>query len=238
MNVVRRPNVHTVMPIEVTQLTEKDIPGAIECIQIAFAGDPYNKWIFNDQHKFSLQRNSVSLGIRCRWGMKYALFHVAKDTNDASGKVLGVACWLAPSNPFAPQTWSDYFGSWQLWFEQVKMNLWYGRGGLNVKRYYIWKSAQADAQKALWDDKKGYFFCNIVTVLPETQGKGIGKLLFKQVTDQADAEGRKCYLESSRAEPNMAIYERMGFQLAKEMTCDDEGDAIKLYCMMRGPSQR
>lgn len=119
------------------------------------------------------------------------------------------------------------------------MNLWYGRGGLNTKRYYIWKTAQAEAQKTLWTDEKGYYFCNIVTVLPETQGQGVGKILFKHVTDQADVEaleGRKCHLESSRAEPNMAIYERMGFKLAKEMTCDDHGDTIKLYCMVRDPN--
>ena len=103
------------MPIQVTHLTEQDIRGAIECIQIAFAEDPHNKWIFDGREAFSIKRNSVSLGYRCRWGMQYALFHVAKDTDDHSGKVLGVACWLAPSDPFASQTWRDYVGSWWLW---------------------------------------------------------------------------------------------------------------------------
>lgn len=223
------------MPVEVTSITEKDIPGAVKCIQDAFADDPYNRWVFNDREKFSLKRNSVSLGIRCKWGMTHALFHVAKDTSDAQDKVLGVACWLAPIDPDEPATWSDYLGAWWLWLEQVKMNFWHGRGGLNVKRYYIWKAAQAEAQKELWTDKKGYYFCNIVTVVPEAQGRGIGKLLFKHVTDMANKEGNQCYLESSRAEPNMAIYERMGFNLAKEMVCDDDGDAITLYCMLRQP---
>jgi Acetyltransferase (GNAT) domain len=67
-----------------------------------------------------------------------------------------------------------------------------------------------------------------VTVLPEAQGKGVGKLLFKTVTDRADAEARKCYLESSRDEPNTAIYERMGFKKVKEMECNDEGDVCKV----------
>jgi GNAT superfamily N-acetyltransferase len=225
------------MPIEVTPLSEADIPGAIACIQNAFSEDPYNNWVFNDRKNFSLQRNSASLSIRCRWGMRYALFHVAKDTEDDTGKVLGVACWMSPKNPHAPQSWSDYWGDWWLWLEQVRMNLWFGRGGLNVKRYWIWKAAQAEAQNALWTDEKGYYFCNIVTVLPETQGRGVGKLLFNCVTHKADEEGRKCYLESSRAEPNMAIYNKMGFELAKEMICDDDGDAITLYCMMREPKE-
>lgn len=116
-----------------------------------------------------------------------------------------------------------------------QMNLWHGRGGLNLKRYYIWKAAQASAQGELWTDPAGYWFVNIITVLPSHHGKGIGKLLVKSVTAQADREGRKCYLESSRDKPNMAIYNRMGFELAKEMTCDDDGDAIQLYCMIREP---
>lgn len=219
------------MPIQVTPITEADIAGAVECIQQAFIFDPYNNWVFSKED-FNFDRNAYSLTLRCRWGMKHALFHVAKDTSDTSGKVLGVACWLPPSEK---ESWSDYLGGWGLWFEQVRMNMLFGRGGLNVKRYWIWKAAQAEAQSELWTDPKGYYFCNIVTVLPEAQGKGVGKLLFNHVTDTADAEGRRCYLESSRAEPNMAIYERMGFQLKKEMVCDDDGEAITLYCMMREP---
>lgn len=224
------------MPITVCQIAESDIPGAIHCIQDAFKNDPYNNWVFSGAGPFDKTRNSVSLGIRCRWGMQHALFHVAKDPDSQDPQqVIGVACWLPPANADATQTWKDWAGSWWLWSEQVRMNLWYGRGGLNVKRYWIWKAAQAEAQGALWTDPKGYYFCNIVTVLPEAQGRGVGKALFKHVTDLADREGRKCYLESSRAEPNMAIYERMGFTLAKEMVCDHGGKSITLYCMMREP---
>lgn len=223
------------MPIQITQIEDEDIEGAITCIQRAFDTDPYNHWVF-DRSNFNVQRNRTSLGIRCRWGKQHALFHVAKDPASAEpNKILGVACWLPPSDTQTGQSWYDWLGDWQLWLAQVRMNLWYGRGGLNVKRYYVWKAAQAEAQSALWTDPKGYYFCNIVTVLPEAQGKGVGKLLFKHVTDIADQEGRKCYLESSRAEPNMAIYERMGFRLAKDMVCDDDGKAITLYCMMREP---
>lgn len=205
-----------------------DIDGAITCIQRAFADDPYNNWVFN-RANFSPKRNRVSLGIRCRWGMQHALFQVAKENN----KVLGVACWLPPSDPSAPETWTSYLGSWSLYLQQILMNLTYGRGGLNMMRYYIWKAAQAEAQKEIWTDEKGYYFCNIVTVLPEAQGKGVGRMLFRHVTDVADREGRRCYLESSRAEPNMKIYERMGFRLVKEMRCEDGAEGITLYCMMR-----
>lgn len=42
------------MPVEITALTEADIPGAIDTIQQAFADDPYNRWVFNDRSKVRL----------------------------------------------------------------------------------------------------------------------------------------------------------------------------------------
>lgn len=120
------------------------------------------------------------------------------------------------------------------------MNLWYGRGGLSTKRYWIWKERQAEAQSQLWTSDKGYYFCNIVTVLPEAQGQGVGRALMEEVLQQADREGVWCYLESSRREPNVAIYEKFGFTLAKEMDCRDgqgEEGKITLYCMLREPKK-
>ncbi|KAJ9637857.1 hypothetical protein H2199_007352 [Coniosporium tulheliwenetii] len=206
------------MAIEVTRMTEADIDGAIDTIQQAFADDPYSKWIYNDRSKFNPTRNRASLRLRCNWGITHGLFHVAKDPSSSTpNKVLGTAI------------------TWTLWLNQILMNLTYGRGGLNVKRYYIWKAAQAEAQGELWMSEMGYYFCNIVTVLPEAQGKGVGRALMETVLEMADREGRWCYLESSRRVPNVAIYEKFGFRLVKEMLCDDEGDAIHLYCMMRAP---
>lgn len=74
-------------------------------------------------------------------------------------------------------------------------------------------------------------------VLPKAQGTGIGRLLMEAVTDRADAEGMPCYLESSRAAPNIQIYERFGFEFATELECrdDETGDAIKLFSMVRQP---
>ncbi|KAJ3953705.1 hypothetical protein N0V92_009814 [Colletotrichum tropicale] len=103
------------------------------------------------------------------------------------------------------------------------------------QRYYIWKEAQAKAQKELWTDPRGYYFLNIMVVLPEAQGKGVGAKMMRLVTDQADAEDMKCYLESSKDVPNMTIYGRWGFKFQKEMICDDDGDAIRLFTMIREP---
>ena len=62
----------------------------------------------------------------------------------------------------------------------------------------------------------------------------------EEVLRTADEEGVGCYLESSRKVPNVPIYEKFGFELAREMECKDgdgEKDAVKLYCMLRNPRE-
>jgi len=226
------------MGIEILPITTSDIPSVVECIQQAFADDPYYLWAF-DPSTFNKQRNFDSLKAKCEWGMRNALFFVAKDGEDRTGKVLGVGMWMKPQHIDRKQTWSEWIDDYVLWCKQGLNLFWYqGRGGLRTSRYWIWKREQAAAQSAIWTDPNGYYFCNIVTVMPGNQGKGIGRQLFETVTRMADQEGRKCYLESSKDKPNIAIYEKMGFHLARKMVCDDGEDACDLFCMVREPQSK
>ncbi|KAK0113214.1 hypothetical protein ONS95_014909 [Cadophora gregata] len=120
------------MTIQISRLSEADISGAVTAIQQAFADDPYNLWVYSDRPKLNLIRNRVSLGIRCRWGIRNALFYVAKDSDDDE-KVLGIAMWMPPRSVERKETWGEWWEGWKMWTQQVGMNLWYGRGGLNVK---------------------------------------------------------------------------------------------------------
>ncbi|KAJ5553283.1 hypothetical protein N7494_002661 [Penicillium frequentans] len=226
------------MGIEILPLTEADIPGVIQVIQHAFADDPYFKWVF-DGSKFNKQRNYNSLAARCRWGINNAIFQVAKEkfpSDSSSSPVLGVSCWLPPHPPSKPESWYSWYQDWKLSATQLLTNIFYlGRGGLRANRYWIWKDQQQKAHAEIWDDPRGYYFCNIVAVSPEAQGKGVGRMLFESVTKIADEEGVKCYLESSKNVPNVQIYERMGFEMSRTMECRDGEDVCMLYCMMRNP---
>ena len=63
-------------------------------------------------------------------------------------------------------------------------------------------------------------------------------MLFQEVTAMADADGKKCYLESSRDEPNTKIYEKLGFRKVKEMECNDDGEMIKVSPSSGGEERR
>ncbi|BAE56876.1 unnamed protein product [Aspergillus oryzae RIB40] len=176
--------------------------------------------------QFNKQRNYDSLAARCLWGINNALFHVAKETGENGvDRVVGVSCWLPPHAASEPESWYSWCQGWVLSWRQMLNNVWHlGRGGLRTNRYWIWKERQQEAQSVIWDDPRGYYFCNIVAVSPKAQGGGIGRKLFEAVTDMADREGVKCYLESSRNVPNVQIYEKMGFRMKKEMECRDGED--------------
>ena len=238
------------MPITITPITYPDIPAAARGIQLAFDADPYNNWVFDKRPgKFIVERNLASLKAKCEWGIRRALFYVAKDT-DVNDKVVGISMWLPPSCTAVGVrlSWSEWMDDQVLWVKQGINRVWYwGHGGLNLKRYYIWKDQQAKIQAEIWDPttnpnaKTGFYFCNIVTVLPEYQGKGVGRKLMDVVLKKADHEGRKCYLESSRLTPNVDVYRKMGFEVVKSMRCeDDERDGkgkegCDLFCMIRYP---
>ncbi|EEA23207.1 hypothetical protein TMatcc_002064 [Talaromyces marneffei ATCC 18224] len=245
------------MPIQILPLQQEDIPGVVDCIQEGFADDPYHLWVF-DGSKFNKDRNSSSLTARCLWGINNALFYVAKEVGhhqqeeddngdddsqqkqqqqQRDGRIVGVSCWLAPQPASTPQSWYAWYQLQLLSLRQLITNIRFlGHGGLITQRYWIWKEQQTAAQQEIWTDKeRGYYFCNMVTVRPDAQGQGIGRQLFEVVMDQADREGVKCYLESSKGEPNVKIYEKLGFGLVKEIDCADGGDVCRLFCMVREP---
>ncbi|KAJ5287834.1 Acyl-CoA N-acyltransferase [Penicillium angulare] len=237
------------MSIEVIPLAEADIPSAVDCLQKAFADDPYFCWAFDDPSKFNVQRNAASLGAHFRFGLGCGYpIYVAKVTRAASerkterpitlppGSVVGICWWSSPEVHPVHQTWSVWAQEWLLSFRQLMYNIRFaGRGGLNVRRYWIWKSMQTEAQKMQWTNPHGYYFCNMLGVSPQAQGMGVGKRLMDVVIQKADEEVIPCYLESSKGAPNIAIYERMGFELTGEIKCADGEDICKLYCMIRKP---
>lgn len=68
----------------------------------------------------------------------------------------------------------------------------------------------------------------MVGVSALARGMGVGKRLMESVMEKADREGVPCYLESSKGYPNVTIYEKMGFNLVKEIECVEGGDVCKV----------
>lgn len=280
------------MSIEILPLAEADIPGAVDCLQRAFADDPYFRWAFDDPSKvraetspkrhahvssdseipsptegpmnanaawknkhretkpqppqFNVQRNAASLGAHFKFGLSCGYpIYIAKvsraapeyktdrEIKLAPGSIVGICWWSTPEEQPAQETWGHWAQGWLLSFRQLMYNIRFaGRGGLNVRRYWVWKEQQKLAQTDLWVDPRGYYFCNMLGVSSQVRGMGVGKRLMDIVMQKADEEGISCYLESSKGFPNIAIYQKMGFELFQEIKCADGEDVCKVRCSL------
>ena len=237
--------------ITITPLTYPYIPAAARVIQLAFDADPYNNWAFDKRPgKFDWERNLASLRVKCEWGIERALFYVAKIEGKDGDEVVGISMWSPPSSTDTTQSWRDWYYDRLLWWKQGLNRIYYrGHGGLITRRYWEWKAQQARAQARIWGNADseaqfeayqhgpdvghpakdssgagdaGYYFVNVIAVHPEYQGLGIGRKLMAPGLERADEEGRRCYLESSRWEPNTPVYGRMGFKCVLGMRCEDD----------------
>ncbi|KAA8648891.1 hypothetical protein EYZ11_006047 [Aspergillus tanneri] len=218
------------MAIEIVPLTEKDIPEAVECVQTAFAEDPYFLWLFDG--RYNVHRNAASLAAHFQYGLNCNMpIYIAKapPSDKRSASVVGVCWWFSPQPKQYRPSWSVWAQDWLLSFRQLTFNIRFGgRGGLNLSRYRLWKAMQRDTHARVWTDPRGYYFCNVLAVSAEMRGQGVGRKLVEVVTRRADLEGRSCYLESSKGVPNLIIYEKLGFELVEEIECVDGTDACKV----------
>ncbi|KAE8354543.1 acyl-CoA N-acyltransferase [Aspergillus coremiiformis] len=229
------------MAVQIVPMIKQDIPEAVECVQTAFADDPYFHWAF-DSSAYNIDRNAASLAAHFQYGLNCnSPIYVAKvplsDKHPSS--IVGVCWWFGPQPPSKPTPWSIWAQDWLLSIRQFLLNVRFGgRGGLNLYRYHLWKTLQRETHDVVWTDPRGYYFCNVLAVSSAMRGMGVGKKLVEVVTRQADRDGIPCYLESSKGFPNLIIYEKMGFELVTEIDCVDGQDACQLYCMVRKPTMK
>ena len=75
-----------------------------------------------------------------------------------------------------------------------------------------------------------HWYLGMVGTRPERQGQGLGQALLAVGTDQADAEGLPCYLETG-TEANVAFYSKRGF----EVTGEAKAEGFTVWAMVRPP---
>ena len=82
--------------------------------------------------------------------------------------------------------------------------------------------------------KEPLFYLPFVGVVPEYQGKGIGKTLLTPVLEKCDRDQIPAYLEAS-APGNLRLYERHGFEVTEEFRFAE--DAPPMWRMWREPQK-
>ena len=82
--------------------------------------------------------------------------------------------------------------------------------------------------------REPHYYVRDIGVHPDMQGRGLGSALLRPTLERCDREGLPAYLEAS-SERNAALYERLGFQLTRELRV---GGSPPLRLMLRPPHPR
>lgn len=79
--------------------------------------------------------------------------------------------------------------------------------------------------------KERHWYLSVLSVSPESQGRGHGSALLGPGLEAADRDGLGCWLETQR-ESNIPFYARFGFGLVRELEVEPD---IPLWLMWRPP---
>ena len=93
----------------------------------------------------------------------------------------------------------------------------------------IGKARRLEAAMEAHTPKEPHWYLSLLSVEPESQGKGHGSALIRPGLEAADRQGLGCYLETQR-ESNIPFYRRFGFELTGKIWIDDE---LPLWLMWR-----
>ena len=84
-------------------------------------------------------------------------------------------------------------------------------------------------------DRAGaHWYLGVLATDPARQGTGLGRAVTTPMLAAADRAGLPAYLETA-SDPNVAIYRRLGFEVAREVDLPDGGP--RCWLMRRDPQE-
>lgn len=187
--------------------TDQDIHRLKAMLAEAFFEDPVFSWLMPEDTKRRAR-------LRRYFGIELRHLALARGQVWTTSDLAGAALSLPP-------------GSWR---SPLRVTL------LDGSAFAIHLSRAARLGAAMeWrhmrDVHEPHYYVRDIGVHPDTQGRGLGSALLQPTLDRCDHEGRPAYLEAS-SERSAALYERLGFQLTRELRV---GGSPPLRLMYRPP---
>lgn len=178
----------------VESLTREDEPAAVACLAAAFADYPLFPPLCPD-----VDRRPRVIEAFCRF-----LFHMAVRAGGAFGirDRAAVACAWPPGREW-PTTWDQFrSGGTSL----IRRLGWHGGRRLLALERGFDAARRRHVPSSHW-------YVSLLGVRPEVRGRGLSRAVLAPIFAAADREDVPVYLETMD-ERNVAIYERLGFELA------------------------
>jgi ribosomal protein S18 acetylase RimI-like enzyme len=180
---------------------------ALATVLAAFATDPLLRWVWPGQGRYdgcAAAFFGLLLDLRIEAGEVW----VAEDAEDAA--VGSVAMWDPPGGLYLP-------AAGERWAEV--------RAGFTAVERAAW---------AFYDDALGvpaaagaHWYLGVLATDPARQGTGLGRAVTTPMLAAADRAGLPAYLETA-SDTNVAIYRRLGFEVARAVDLPDGGPGCRL----------
>ena len=205
------------LDLQITRLSEPALDEAADIQARAFFDDPLFEFIFPDERDRLarlpwLMRLGVAYG--CRFG------HV----ETTAGTMLGHAVWLPPGETHLADERLVDAG-----FVDPDRHM----GPQALARFGTFMEQIAPRHDRLVPEPHWYLM--ILGVDPPHQGQHVGSTLIQSTLARADADARRCYLETVKPR-NVPFYRKHGFEVLEE--ADLEGGGPHVWMMVRAAHSR
>jgi ribosomal protein S18 acetylase RimI-like enzyme len=199
---------------ETTLLSPEAVTEAAQLQARAFADDPLIHFLFPDE---------ATRGRRLPWVMRFAIglgmpFGEVHTTRPA---MLGHAVWLPPGHTHIAPEQLVAAG-----FVEPALHM----GEQALERFNGFMDQIGPIHERLVPELHWYLL--VLGVDPPHQGRGVGGMLMQPILSRADADGRRCYLETEKPD-NVTFYRKHGFEVVAED--DVVGGGPHVWMMVREP---
>lgn len=194
--------------MEIRTVTPADGPAVSRALSGAFYDDPVFRWIYPDDDR----RRAVISPAFDLFGEaigRHGVSHVAGDG-------VGAALWVPPGEKVVDDDQAEAFGVALL----------------------ALSPEDADRLRTCFEVMEGAhpseptWYLNLLGVVPEHQGEGIGSAMLRRALERTDEAGEPAYLEAT-SEDNRRLYERFGFRAVGALPLP-EGPTM--WAMWRDPA--
>ncbi|KAL8998691.1 MAG: hypothetical protein Q9188_006053 [Gyalolechia gomerana] len=208
-------------------IPKKESKAAADCLAEAFQNDEVAQY-------FVKTRDTENWSEDERWTLHVRIMRSIVLAHCIKGLALTVgpnhdcvALWMPPGKNMDDRMTMFRSGMWTL---NLKLSR-DGRRRFHTEFLPLLHHTKSEVLRDLDNDS---WYLVYIGTKPGAQGRGYARRLIEYVTEQADAKGHTCYLESSN-DINPAIYRKFGFETVKKIQLTDGPSPVNLDIMVRQP---
>lgn len=196
--------------LRLASATNHDVPALVKLHTAAFQSDQFSNFMLYGREENTHQNHMTK---SLAFWMSDPAAQIVNAVDDATGQVLGWACWIRngeKAEPQGPNPPIQQKSTTQVEKSTVKESITAPKS--SAQRLGGQMHGDMVRQEKLHMEGGVYMVLQALATDPNYQRRGIGAKLVQWGLNQADAEGLKCWIHASDSATSCRLYEAAGFQ--------------------------